>query len=105
MYSSNHVKWNNNVNDMYYIGLNTAITLKNIKLKSNQFWIKNPIYFNRDFNPVSTLDTVQIVQTSIEYMVKKKKMEFNIELQHQYQGGLSIYQFPEWLAYVDLLAS
>ena len=98
-YSSNHVKWNDNVNDMYYIGLNTAITLRNIKLKSNQFWIKNPIYFNRDFNPVSTLDTVQIVQTSIEYAVQKKKMEFNIELQHQYQGGLPIYQLPEWLAF------
>ena len=26
-------------------------------------------------------------------------MEFNIELQHQYQGGLSIYQLPEWLAF------
>ena len=98
-YSSNHVIWNNRVNDMYYIGLNTAITLKNIRLKSNQFWLKNPMYFNRDLTPVSTLDTVQIVQTSIEYMVNKKKMEFNIEFQHQYQGGLSIYQLPEWLAF------
>ena len=98
-YNSNHVIWDNRVNDMYYIGLNTALIFKNINLKSNQFWIKNPMYFNRDLSPVSTLDTVQIVQTSLEYMVQKKKMNFNIELQHQYQGGLSIYQLPEWLVF------
>ena len=98
-YNSNHVIWNNRVNDMYYIRLNTALLFKNIKLKSNQFWIKNPMYFNRDLSPVSTMDTVQIVQTSLEYMVQKKKMNFNIELQHQYQGGLSIYQLPKWLAF------
>ena len=57
------------------------------------------MYINHDLTPFSTLDTVQIVQTSIEYMVNKKKMEFNIEIQHQYQGGLSIYQLPEWLAF------
>ncbi len=98
-FNSNHMIWNNSVNDVYYFSFKSSLGFGNFRIKSNQFWIKNPIYFNPDLSRISSLDTVQILQNGVQYQIHKKKFDFNIELIHQYQGGLSIYQLPKWLAY------
>ena len=64
--------------------------------------IKNPIYFDNSFSPVSTLDTVQIIQSGLNYKMANKKFEVDFELLYQYQGGLSIYQLPDWLGYIKV---
>ena len=61
--------------------------------------IKNPVYFDNSFSPVSTLDTVQIIQSGLNYKMANKKLEVDCELLYQYQGGLSIYQLPNWLGF------
>ena len=47
--------------------------------------IKNPIYFDNSFSPVSTLDTVQIIQSGLNYKMANKKFEVDFELLYQYQ--------------------
>tara|TARA_Y100000813_G_scaffold67794_2_gene47879 strand:- start:800 stop:2527 length:1728 start_codon:yes stop_codon:yes gene_type:complete len=98
-FTSNHVAWNNNPNDIYFGGLNSYFSFNKLKIKANIFLIKNPVYFDNSFSPVSTLDTVQIIQSGLNYKMANKKLEVDFELLYQYQGGLSIYQLPDWLGY------
>ena len=98
-FTSNHVAWNNNPNDIYFGGLNSYFLFNKLKIKANIFMIKNPVYFDNSFSPVSTLDTVQIIQSGLNYKMANKKLEVDFELLYQYQGGLSIYQLPDWLGY------
>ena len=98
-FTSNHVAWNNNPNDIYFGGLNSYFSFNKLKIKANIFMIKNPVYFDNSFSPVSTLDTVQIIQSGLNYKMANKKLEVDFELLYQYQGGLSIYQLPDWLGY------
>ena len=98
-FTSNHVAWNNNPNDIYFGGFNSYFSFNKLKIKANIFMIKNPVYFDNSFSPVSTLDTVQIIQSGLNYKMANKKLEVDFELLYQYQGGLSIYQLPDWLGY------
>ena len=98
-FTSNHVAWNNNPNDIYFGGLNSYFSFNKLKIKANIFMIKNPVYFDNSFSPVSTLDTVQIIQSGLNYKMANKKLEVDFELLYQYQGGLSIYQLPNWLGF------
>ena len=101
-FTSNHVEWNKNPNDIYFGGLNSFFSWNKLKIIANIFMIKNPIYFDNSFSPVSTLDTVQIIQSGLNYKMANKKFEVDFELLYQYQGGLSIYQLPDWLGYTKV---
>ena len=95
---SNHQIWSNSFNNMtFYSGMG-ELQMGNFSCKLNYSEINNPIYFNEVSFPNQFEGSSQVIQTSFNYKLNRKRIGLLSEIIHQYQGGGQIFQLPELIA-------
>ena len=101
-YSGNHSSWNNNFNNQNILSLHGSIEFNKWMVSCNYFDIENPIFFDYVASPTQGDGFSQVIQSALSYNLDFKGLKFKSTLNYQYQGGLMIYQLPEWVGIFDL---
>ncbi len=100
-YQSNHHFWNNKqFNNILFWNASAEISGGLFSLKSQINQTYRPIYFT-DFSVPSQFDSsAQVIQSSLNYNLIKKKYNLFTEIVYQFQGGAQIFQLPDWVGQV-----
>ena len=100
-FQSNHHFWDNKqFNNILFWNASAEISGYLFSLKSKINNVYRPIYFT-DYSAPSQLDSsAQVIQTSLNYNLIKKKYNLFTEIIYQYQGGSQIFQLPDWVGQV-----
>lgn len=97
-FQSNHHIWSNNqFNDVLFWNLTGLLSNRNFNLKTEYHSISRPIYFKRFDIPQQYDSLAQVIKTSINHNFSNKKLNIFSEITYQYQGGLKIFQLPNWI--------
>jgi hypothetical protein len=101
-YSGNHSTWNNDFENQNILSLMGSVAFNKWNLSCNYFDIENPIFFDYIASPSQESGFSQVIQSALSYNLDFKGVKFKSTLNYQYQGGLMIYQLPEWVGIFDL---
>ena len=97
-FQSNHHMWDNNqFENVLFWNLTGLLSIRTFNFKTEYHSIYQPIYFKRFENPQQFNSNAQVIKTSISQNYSKKKINILSEITYQYQGGLKIFQLPEWI--------
>ena len=101
-YNGNHSIWSNDFTNQNILSLKGSIELNKWKLACNYFDIENPIFFDYIASPIQGAGFSQVIQSALSYNLDFKRVKFKSTLNYQYQGGIMIYQLPDWVGIFDL---
>ncbi len=101
-YLSNHLVWNNLFENMFAFSAFGKLEIGNVLFKVNYNDVKRPIYFDELSFPQQFSGTSQVIQTSLNYKINRKRIDILAEAIHQYQGGGQIFQLPEIIGQLKL---
>lgn len=100
-YQSNHHFWDNNqFSNILFWNVSAEIFTGLFSLNSQINQAYRPIYFNEYSEPSQFDSSLQVIQTSLNYNLTKKKYNLFTEIVYQYQGGAQILQLPDWVGQV-----
>ena len=97
-FQSNHHMWDNNqFENVLFWNLTGFFSIGTFNFKTEYHSISKPIYFKRFDNPQQLNSNAQVIKTSINNNYSNKKLNVFSEIIYQYQGGIKIFQLPEWI--------
>ena len=97
-YQSNHHYWDNKqFNNILFWNASAEITDGLFSLKSQINKVYRPIYFTNYSEPLQLGSSAQVIQSSLNYNLIKKKYNLSTEIVYQFQGGAQIFQLPDWV--------
>ena len=100
-YQSNHHFWHNKqFNNILFWNASAEISSGLFSLKSQINQAYRPIYFSEYSEPSQFDSSLQVIQSSLNYNLIKKKYNLLTEIVYQYQGGAQILQLPDWVGQV-----
>ena len=100
-YQSNHHFWDNKqFNNILFWNASSEIFAGLFSLKSQINQAYRPIYFSEYSEPSQFDSSLQVIQSSLNYNLIKKKYNLLTEIVYQYQGGAQILQLPDWVGQV-----
>ena len=100
-YQSNHHFWHNKqFNNILFWNASAEISAGLFSLKSQINQAYRPIYFSEYSEPLQFDSSLQVIQSSLNYNLIKKKYNLLTEIVYQYQGGAQILQLPDWVGQV-----
>ena len=100
-YQSNHHFWDNKqFNNILFWNASAEISSGLFSLKSQINQAYRPIYFSEYSEPSQFDSSLQVIQSSLNYNLIKKKYNLLTEIVYQYQGGAQILQLPDWVGQV-----
>ena len=100
-YQSNHHFWDNKqFNNILFWNASVEISAGLFSLKSQINQAYRPIYFSEYSEPLQFDSSLQVIQSSLNYNLIKKKYNLLTEIVYQYQGGAQILQLPDWVGQV-----
>ena len=100
-YQSNHHFWHNKqFNNILFWNASAEISAGLFSLKSQINQAYRPIYFSEYSEPLQFDSSLQVIQSSLNYNLIKKKYNLFTEIVYQYQGGAQILQLPDWVGQV-----
>ena len=100
-YQSNHHFWDNKqFNNILFWNTSAEISAGLFSLKSQINEAYRPIYFTEYSEPSQFDSSLQVIQSSLNYNLIKKKYNLFTEIVYQYQGGAQILQLPDWIGQV-----
>jgi hypothetical protein len=100
-YQSNHHFWDNKkFNNILFWNASAEISTDLFSLKSQINQAYRPIYFTEYSEPSQFDSSLQVIQSSLNYNLIKKKYNLFAEIVYQYQGGAQIFQLPDWVGQV-----
>lgn len=100
-YQSNHHFWDNKqFNNILFWNASAEISAGLFSLKSQINQAYRPIYFSEYSEPSQFDSSLQVIQSSLNYNLIKKKYNLLTEIVYQYQGGAQILQLPDWVGQV-----
>jgi len=100
-YQSNHHFWDNKqFNNILFWNASAEISAGLFSLKSQINQAYRPIYFSEYSEPLQFDSSLQVIQSSLNYNLIKKKYNLLTEIVYQYQGGAQILQLPDWVGQV-----
>jgi len=100
-YQSNHHFWDNKkFNNILFWNASAEISTDLFSLKSQINQAYRPIYFTEYSEPSQFDSSLQVIQSSLNYNLIKKKYNLLAEIVYQYQGGAQIFQLPDWVGQV-----
>lgn len=100
-YQSNHHFWDNKqFNNILFWNASSEISSGLFSLKSQINQAYRPIYFSEYSEPLQFDSSLQVIQSSLNYNLIKKKYNLFTEIVYQYQGGAQILQLPDWVGQV-----
>ena len=100
-YQSNHHFWDNKqFNNILLLNASAEISAGLFSLKSQINQAYKLIYFTEYSEPSQFDSSLQVIQSSLNYNLIKKKYNLFTEIVYQYQGGAQILQLPEWVGQV-----
>ena len=100
-YQSNHHFWDNKqFHNILFWNASAEIFAGLFSLKSQINQAYKPIYFTEYSEPSQFDSSLQVIQSSLNYNLIKKKYNLYTEIVYQYQGGAQILQLPDWVGQV-----
>jgi hypothetical protein len=100
-YQSNHHFWENKqFKNILFWDASAEISGGLFSLKSQINQAYRPIYFTDHSVPSQFDSSTQLIQSSLNYNLIKKKYNLFTEIVYQYQGGAQIFQLPDWVGQI-----
>ena len=100
-YQSNHHFWDSKqFNNILFWNSSAEISGDLFSLKSQISQVYKPIYFTNHSEPSQFDSLSQVIQSSLNYNLVKKKYNLLTEIVYQFQGGAQIFQLPDWVGQV-----